>query len=576
MKKIIYMSGLVLAMSLALIACSDQWNDHYEVKESSSGNGTIWEVISTDPELSNFSDVIAQCGYSSLLSSMQSFTLFAPTNSNFTPEMRDNIIAMYHAQEAATRAGSSKELRNEAVIKFIYNHLARYRYSINEGTDTMVNMMNGKKLLLTDNSIDGCTFEKTNIKTGNGVVYYINEPLTFKPNIYEYITSTSDKDSDLDSLYTFMTNPRFCFYEFDAKSSVPGDIVDGKTQYLDSVTVLRNTLLDSWYGAELNNEDSTYYLVAPTNTLWKEKLERYKKFFKYDYTDTDISQDLRDSLEYCFPRLCIILGTAFSKTVNGDEAIKDSAVSTNAVSYKYRYMAYGSYDAKYYQYDKPYAEGGIFNGTTEKKCSNGTLLKANTLNAKDKERFMQTITIPAASSSYLDSVYSASTSAPAYYEVSPESPFYNKLSFHSYVVISPKSGSQRQQFQYHGGAVLSGVNYKVYLLMAPAISGDTLDTKNNKGTIFRVQIKYRNEGTQKETTLSPQENPKSTYVQIDQSKNPITDVEKVFLGTYKFDYTSQGIDSRVRILFTNRSGSTNIEDKRMRISAIIFEPEEEE
>jgi hypothetical protein len=112
--------------------------------------------------------------------------------------------------------------------------------------------------------------------------------------------------------------------------------------------------------------------------------------------------------------------------------------------------------------------------------------------------------------------------------------------------------------------------------MAPAISGDTLDTKNNKGTTFRVQIKYRNEGTQKETTLSPQENPKSTYVQIDQSKNPITDVEKVFLGTYKFDYTSQGIDSRVRILFTNRSASTNIEDKRMRISAIIFEPEEEE
>jgi hypothetical protein len=75
------MSGLVLAMSLALIACSDQWNDHYEVKDSASGNGTIWEVISTDPELSNFSDVIEQCGYSSLLSSMQSFTLFAPTNS---------------------------------------------------------------------------------------------------------------------------------------------------------------------------------------------------------------------------------------------------------------------------------------------------------------------------------------------------------------------------------------------------------------------------------------------------------------------------------------------------------------
>ena len=239
-------------------------------------------------------------------------------------------------------------------------------------------------------------------------------------------------------------------------------------------------------------------------------------------------------------------------------------------------MAYGSYDAKYYQYDKPYAEGGIFNGTTEVECSNGKLLKANTLNANDRERFMQTITIPAASSSYLDSVYSANTSAPAYYEVSPESPFYNKLSFHYYVVISPKSGGQRQQFQYHGGAVLSGVNYKVYLLMAPAISGDTLDTKNNKGTKFRVQIKYRNEGTKKETALSPQESPKNPWVTIDQTANPITDVEKVFLGTYKFDYTSQGIDSRVRIFFENRMGGNDIETKRMRLSAIIFEPIEEE
>ena len=574
MKKIIYMSGLVLAMSLALIACSDQWNDHYEVKDSASGNGTIWEVISSDPELSNFSDVIEQCGYSSLLSSMQSFTLFAPTNSNFTPEMRDYIIAMYHAQEATTRAGSSKELRNEAVVKFIYNHLARYRYSVNEGTDTMVNMMNGKKLLLTDTSIDGCTFEKTNIKTANGVVYYTSEPLTFKPNIYEYITSTSDKDSDLDSLYTFMTNPRFCFYEFDAKSSVPGDIVDGKTQYLDSVTVLRNTLLDSWYGAELNNEDSTYYLVAPTNTLWKEKLERYKKFFKYDYTDTDISQDLRDSLEYCFPRLCIILGTAFSKTVNGDEAIKDSAVSTNAVSYKYRYMAYGSYDAKYYQYDKPNASGGIFDGTTEEKCSNGVIKKATTLNALDTERFLQKIVqwVGVSSAQSLDSVTTTSTSLPDYNLVTKDSPFYDKLMGHAFVVISPNSNAGRPTCQFHVDNVLSNVKYNVYLLTAPAISGDTLDTDKDKSTKYRVTIRLRNNGKNTETIVKP-EGSSSNYVDITTNTG---DVVKQYLGTYKFDYSSFGLEeSRVKIRFESRQTGSDIETKRIRLSAIIFEPEEE-
>ena len=565
---------MVLALSLTMVACSDEWNDHYEAK--TTGNGTMWEIINSDPTLSNFREVIEQCGYSALLDSKQAFTLFAPTNEYFTAEMRDSVISVYNSQKG-TRANGAKELRNEAVAQFIYNHLARYKTSVFAGMDTTISMMNGKRLPLTENSLDGCAFEKSNISTDNGVVYYLKTPLSFKSNIYEYITSATNRDHDMDSLNSFLTNKNYCYELFDAKASVAGDIVDGKTQYLDSVTVLYNQVLSNFYGAALNDEDSTYYLVAPTNELWKEKLEKYQQFFKYDSNDNNITKEVCDSLEYLGPRWAMIMGTAFSKTFNTEESLKDSAFSTNAYPYRLRYLAWGSYDKKNYQYDKPYAvPTGIFSGTTEVKCSNGILMKANTLNVPDTMRFMYTLYSRAGySPNALDSVTTASTSSPDYYQVSSESPFYNKLQDHAYVVISPKSVGGRPECRFNVKSVLSGVKYKVYLLTVPAISGDTLDTNKDFSTKYRVTMKYSYDGTDNKShdeTIKP-EGSSVSYVDVTTTTG---DVTKHYLGTYKFDYCSFGLDeARIKLLFQSRQTGQNIEAKRIRLSAIIFEPEEE-
>lgn len=575
MKKKTYISGLVLTLSLTLTGCSDSWNDHYDAR---SGNetaveGTIWDVVSTDPELSNFRSVIEECGYSSLLASMQSFTLFAPTNANFTEAMRDSIINVYRSQH--TRANGGKELRNEAIAQFIYNHLSRYKSSVTSGTDAIIKMMNGKRLLLTENSFDGKEFVKSNIKTDNGIIFYIKNPLVFKPNIYEYITKTTNRDEDMDSLNAFLSNSRFCFDEFDAESSVPGDIVDGKTQYLDSVTVLRNTILEKWYYAGLNDEDSTYTLVAPTNDLWKQQLAKYQTYFKYNADDTDITPEMRDSMEYTFPRWAIISGTAFSKTFNSEQALNDSAFSTNAVPYRFRYDYYGSYKDKYYQYDKPNASGGIFDGTIEEQCSNGVIKKASVLNAPDTLRFLQKLVqwVGTSSANSLDSVYTSSTSTPVYNIVTKDSPFYDKLIGHSFVTISPTSNSGRPQCQFHMNNVLSNVKYKVYLLTVPAISGDTLDVKNDKSTTYRVTMKLRNNGKNEDVTVKPVGS-SSNYVDVTTVTGK---VEKHYLGTYKFDYSSYGLEnSRVKIHLNSRKTGSDIETKRIRLSAIIFEPVVEE
>jgi hypothetical protein len=121
--------------------------------------------------------------------------------------------------------------------------------------------------------------------------------------------------------------------------------------------------------------------------------------------------------------------------------------------------------------------------------------------------------------------------------------------------------------------VLSNLKYKVYLLTVPAISGDTLDTDKDKSTKYRVTIRLRNNGKNTETIVKP-EGSSSNYVDITTNTG---DVVKQYLGTYKFDYSSFGLDeSRVKMRFESRQTGSDIETKRIRLSAIIFEPVVEE
>ena len=67
--------GLAVAV-MAFGACTDTWNDHYESTGSGEGEavlheGTLWQAIKADPELSNFAQVIAGCGFDKTLNSSQ-------------------------------------------------------------------------------------------------------------------------------------------------------------------------------------------------------------------------------------------------------------------------------------------------------------------------------------------------------------------------------------------------------------------------------------------------------------------------------------------------------------------------
>lgn len=85
MKRNIYKKiVLVLTAVVALASCTDDWDDHYHANVSADGN--LWEAIEANPDLSNFASVVKTVGYDRALASSQMFTVFAPTNDNFTKE----------------------------------------------------------------------------------------------------------------------------------------------------------------------------------------------------------------------------------------------------------------------------------------------------------------------------------------------------------------------------------------------------------------------------------------------------------------------------------------------------------
>ncbi len=366
----IYKKALGLALAaLTVTACSDEWNDHYDVGVVGS-DVTIWQAISADENLSNFASVVKACGYDAALNSSQVFTVFAPTNETFSAEEAQQLIDSYKLQE-----GKVKREDNTVIKEFIQNHIALYNHSIAPAVTDTITMLNGKSLHLSTGSLSGSEIASSNQLQRNGVLFTLKNKVEYFPNVFEYLR----KDADLDSVANFLYG--YNIYEFDPSQSVPGEIKDGKVEYLDSVMILRNEMFD--YLGRLSSEDSTYWMVAPTNEVWNNLVSEYEQYFNYDNT-----VNKRDSIIHANTRLAIIIGSVFSRTFNSDEQINDSVMSTQFIPYEYRLNYYGYNDVPYYVFNKPFEAGGIFYNTDNHQCSNGQVMKTTEWNFDKRLTFL--------------------------------------------------------------------------------------------------------------------------------------------------------------------------------------------
>ena len=109
-------------------------------------------------------------------------------------------------------------------------------------------------------------------------------------------------------------------------------------------------------------------------------------------------------MAYTLPRMAIVDGTTFSRTVNTDSHLTDSALSTSAAeTYTSREYMWGNKNLHYYQFggksavntQKPLSATGIFTDTEDVVCSNGLVKKAYDWKINKLNTFYQWIIIEA-------------------------------------------------------------------------------------------------------------------------------------------------------------------------------------
>jgi transposase-like protein len=261
-------------------ACSDDWNDHYDINSNAS-TSSLWQNISNNAKLTNFAKIlesvkvsksetrITNITYKDLLSSGSTFTVWAPENGTYNA---DSIIALIN---------SGKSYNVE--IDFIQNHMARFNHPATGTIDEDITMYNSK---VSHFAGSGSTYTlkttqldmaNSNVGSSNGTLHTLVGQSSFKPNLYELIATTTG----LDSLYKFFKENEII--KFNENASTEGPTIDGKPTYVDSVFYTTSTVSNA-LGISPSNEDSLYAMVMPTNAAWISGLEKTKPLYQYRST----------------------------------------------------------------------------------------------------------------------------------------------------------------------------------------------------------------------------------------------------------------------------------------------------
>lgn len=566
MKKIFKNIAIMLATSLALAGCSDEWDDHYNGPLNADGN--LWEAIKANPDLSNFASVVKAVGYDRALASSQMFTVFAPVNDNFSAERAQELISAYTSEKAK----GVRDKDNSTIKEFVQNHIALYNYSVASTSSDSIVMLNGKYKLLTGSSFGGDELVKANQVYGNGVLYTLSKPASYVPNIFEGLKKVAGLDSVANFLYAYNV------YKFDPSKSVAGDIVDGKTIYLDSVSTLENEMLDNL--GYLDAEDSTYWMLAPTNEVWNRLVPKYEKYFHFSNGVFSSDPHLRDSLTWTYARQGLIIGSVFNRSLNSrntDVSFQDSAYATTAYNPLYREAIYGDARERYCIFDKPFGPEGIFHGASRLACSNGMLLGQSDWRIKARETFMKNYYIEGERSSNIDSVDNQSTVYPLEVtKVSTDNVFYNQVHRHAFSTLAPSGTSSNPMVYFNLSDVLSNVPYDIYVITAPALAGDSLASDMQRlPTVFRARI------AQCDKSGKISSNP-STWETLGSKYTTTADKVDTFLVAkdYKFDYCGYTQKATAQLIIDTRVSNTQIRggkyNRYLRIDAIVLKPHEEE
>ena len=273
---------------------------HYGVVKTldmeDQASSTLWDLISRNPSFSRFADIVQHTkyykddthpvstySYADILNGGQINTIWVPDNSALTETEYKKWIQLCETDGYIVQQ------------QFLGNHIALWRHNISEPGVDMVKMINGKNLEFdkTNKTLGGIAIGEYNIPTVNGVVHTLKGIAPFHYNFYESL-----KFRDNQTKFGKYVVSKDSTY-FSSSSSIEGlPDENGNPTYVDSVYRTSNRLFETtsylpeegrqnWqmaekcFGANINNEDSAFVMLMPTDAAWDATYENLMEGYNY-------------------------------------------------------------------------------------------------------------------------------------------------------------------------------------------------------------------------------------------------------------------------------------------------------
>jgi hypothetical protein len=282
-------------------ACSDERDAHYERSEALPEEN-LMELMSQHSDLSIFTQLVKIAAYDSLLTSNQTFTVWAPVNESFS----DVDLNTLDREQARLIAG---------------NHIARFNHSTSTAPGKSIRMIDKKMYTFADGgaSFGNAHLVRQDMLAKNGLLHSIDARILYQYNLYEYILSMPQTSK----LAAFVRS--FDEELFDESLSLPIDVdANGQTVY-DTVTVSYNRLFDNPFLGlgQINREDSLYTMIIPDNDAWDAAYARISPYFRVYHASAAYADSVRDTRT----SLAILENLIYRGRID-QPALLDSLVST--------------------------------------------------------------------------------------------------------------------------------------------------------------------------------------------------------------------------------------------------------
>lgn len=450
-----------LCIVLMLTACSD-WNDHYEGTTEGSSNQTLWQELQANSQLTDFCKVLQETkvfrmhkktvvSYADLLDSGQSFTVIAPVNGTFN---LDSLLQLVQTNQGDSMVEKS----------FVLNHLSRSATSLKSVAQNML-LLNGKYVTMEGNLIQNVPMVTSNVHAMNGVLHVAQRPMPYNYNLYEALCDMPD----MASIGAFLR--QYEWDEFDPNSSVSSGIIEGVPVYVDSVVYERNRMLESI--GLINDEDSTYWVVAPSADGWQRAWEATSKYFAYESTMLK-----GDSLQQYWTNRALLDDAVFNLT--DQKSVYDSLVSVPYINWRKSYV---SGKPVFHVFKNPFDAGGILYGAQAVECSNGVLYKTDEWPFTPEQTFFKEIWTEGESTWYI--VHDTLCTYNTHREVA------DSISSNAYLQILPEKTTSNWTITFRVDNTLAG-DYDVCAIILPKHVTDQINP-DLRPCKFKATINYFDE-----------------------------------------------------------------------------------